>query len=131
MAAAAESAAPASSYKAKVSAGSSLGDTSRRLADMYLRLMGLLKIPLNHVRLSQENARNVLIYWESVLRQGLAFSPVYRFSLSDGTIVAAQTKNKLIRSQTTCEPQLVISLHMLHRPQRTGRKYRAKKSILI
>ncbi|XP_044280016.1 uncharacterized protein LOC123020395 isoform X4 [Varanus komodoensis] len=118
MAAAAESAAPASSYKAKVSAGSSLGDTSRRLwstlkknpemkipkqtreknlnggnqnllqvnkyacfdclvlvvrqraiasfADMYLRLMGLLKIPLNHVRLSQENARNVLIYWESV-----------------------------------------------------------------
>ncbi|XP_029447306.1 LOW QUALITY PROTEIN: nuclear receptor coactivator 2 [Rhinatrema bivittatum] len=54
---------------------------------------------------------------QEVLRQGLAFSPVYRFSLSDGTIVAAQTKSKLIRSQTTKEPQLVISLHMLQREQ--------------
>ncbi|KAM6277119.1 nuclear receptor coactivator 2 isoform 2-T6 [Spheniscus humboldti] len=54
---------------------------------------------------------------QEVLRQGLAFSPVYRFSLSDGTIVSAQTKSKLIRSQTTSEPQLVISLHMLHREQ--------------
>ncbi|KAM9164915.1 nuclear receptor coactivator 2 isoform 1-T4 [Pangshura tecta] len=54
---------------------------------------------------------------QEVLRQGLAFSSLYRFSLSDGTIVAAQTKSKLIRSQTTSEPQLVISLHMLHREQ--------------
>ncbi|XP_016152270.1 PREDICTED: nuclear receptor coactivator 2 isoform X2 [Ficedula albicollis] len=54
---------------------------------------------------------------QEVLRQGLAFSPVYRFSLADGTIVSAQTKSKLIRSQTTSEPQLVISLHMLHREQ--------------
>ncbi|XP_076780464.1 nuclear receptor coactivator 2 isoform X2 [Arvicanthis niloticus] len=52
-----------------------------------------------------------------VLRQGLAFSQIYRFSLSDGTLVAAQTKSKLIRSQTTNEPQLVVSLHMLHREQ--------------
>ncbi|KAF4022345.1 hypothetical protein G4228_014281 [Cervus hanglu yarkandensis] len=52
-----------------------------------------------------------------VLRQGLAFSQIYRFSLSDGTLVAAQTKSKLIRSQTTNEPQLVISLHVLHREQ--------------
>lgn len=57
----------------------------------------------------------VLFCFAAVLRQGLAFSPVYRFSLSDGTIVSAQTKSKLIRSQTTSEPQLVISLHMLHR----------------
>lgn len=57
----------------------------------------------------------VLLCLPAVLRQGLAFSPVYRFSLSDGTIVSAQTKSKLIRSQTTSEPQLVISLHMLHR----------------
>nr|XP_033789231.1 nuclear receptor coactivator 2 isoform X2 [Geotrypetes seraphini] len=54
---------------------------------------------------------------QEVLRQGLVLSPVYRFSLSDGTIVAAQTKSKLIRSQTTSEPQLVISLHMLQREQ--------------
>ncbi|KAJ7413732.1 Nuclear receptor coactivator 2 [Willisornis vidua] len=52
-----------------------------------------------------------------VLRQGLAYSPIYRFSLSDGTIASAQTKSKLIRSQTTNEPQLVISLHVLHREQ--------------
>ncbi|XP_053785680.1 nuclear receptor coactivator 2 isoform X2 [Desmodus rotundus] len=52
-----------------------------------------------------------------VLRQGLAFSQIYRFSLSDGTLVAAQTKSRLIRSQTTNEPQLVMSLHMLHREQ--------------
>uniref|UniRef100_A0A8D0L2W7 Nuclear receptor coactivator n=1 Tax=Sphenodon punctatus TaxID=8508 RepID=A0A8D0L2W7_SPHPU len=54
---------------------------------------------------------------QEVLRQGLAFSPVYRFALTDGTLVAAQTKSKLIRSQTTSEPQLIISLHMLHRDQ--------------
>uniref|UniRef100_K7GJ07 Nuclear receptor coactivator n=1 Tax=Pelodiscus sinensis TaxID=13735 RepID=K7GJ07_PELSI len=54
---------------------------------------------------------------QEVLRHGYAHSSIYRFSLSDGTIVAAQTKSKLIRSQTTSEPQLVISLHMLHREQ--------------
>ncbi|KAM4689241.1 nuclear receptor coactivator 2 [Discoglossus pictus] len=54
---------------------------------------------------------------QEVLRQGLAFSPLYRFTLSDGTMVAAQTKSKLIRSQTTNEPQLVISIHMLQREQ--------------
>ncbi|KAG8441952.1 hypothetical protein GDO86_010944 [Hymenochirus boettgeri] len=54
---------------------------------------------------------------QEVLRQGLAFSPLYRFALSDGTTVAAQTKSKLIRSQTTNEPQLVISIHMLQREQ--------------
>ncbi|MEE6463788.1 hypothetical protein FKM82_006049 [Ascaphus truei] len=52
---------------------------------------------------------------QEVLRQGHAFSPMYRFSLSDGTSVAAQTKSKLLRSQTTNEPQLVLSMHMLQR----------------
>ncbi|KAM5156596.1 nuclear receptor coactivator 2 isoform 1-T2 [Mantella aurantiaca] len=54
---------------------------------------------------------------QEVLRLGLALSPIYRFSLSDGTIVAAQSKSKLIRSQNTNEPQLVISIHMLQREQ--------------
>lgn len=54
---------------------------------------------------------------QEVLRQGLALSPIYRFSLSDGTMVAAQTKSKLIRNQNTNEPQLVISIHMLQREQ--------------
>ncbi|XP_063779956.1 nuclear receptor coactivator 2 isoform X1 [Pseudophryne corroboree] len=52
---------------------------------------------------------------QEVLRLGLALSPIYRFSLSDGTIVAAQSKSKLIRSQNNNEPQLVISIHMLQR----------------
>ncbi|XP_056378076.1 nuclear receptor coactivator 2 isoform X1 [Hyla sarda] len=54
---------------------------------------------------------------QEVLRVGLALSPIYRFSLSDGTVVAAQTRSKLIRSQNTNEPQLVISIHMLQREQ--------------
>lgn len=51
----------------------------------------------------------------SVLRHGQAFSPIYRFSLSDGTIVSAHTKSKLVRSPATNEPQLYMSLHILQR----------------
>ncbi|XP_008394576.1 nuclear receptor coactivator 2 isoform X4 [Poecilia reticulata] len=52
---------------------------------------------------------------QEVLRHGQAFSPIYRFSLSDGTIVSAQTKSKLVRSSATNEPQLYMSLHLLQR----------------
>ena len=51
----------------------------------------------------------------AVLRHGQAFSPIYRFSLSDGTIVSAHTKSKLVRSPATNEPQLYMSLHILQR----------------
>ncbi|XP_058873259.1 nuclear receptor coactivator 2-like isoform X3 [Acipenser ruthenus] len=54
---------------------------------------------------------------QEVLRQGQAFSPTYRFSLSDGTIVTAHTKSKLVRSPATNEPQLYMSLHILQREQ--------------
>ncbi|XP_041751962.2 nuclear receptor coactivator 2-like isoform X4 [Coregonus clupeaformis] len=54
---------------------------------------------------------------QEVLRQGHAFSPLYRFSLSDGTIVSAHTKSKLARSPATNEPQLYMSLHILQREQ--------------
>ncbi|XP_076005109.1 nuclear receptor coactivator 2-like [Genypterus blacodes] len=54
---------------------------------------------------------------QDVLRQGSALSPLYRFSLSDGTIVTAHTKSKLVRSQATNEPQLYVSLHILQREQ--------------
>lgn len=50
-----------------------------------------------------------------MLRHGQAFSPIYRFSLSDGTIVSAHTKSKLVRSPATNEPQLYMSLHILQR----------------
>uniref|UniRef100_A0A667ZC28 Nuclear receptor coactivator 2 n=1 Tax=Myripristis murdjan TaxID=586833 RepID=A0A667ZC28_9TELE len=44
---------------------------------------------------------------QEVLRHGQAFSPIYRFSLSDGTIVSAHTKSKLVRSPATNEPQII------------------------
>uniref|UniRef100_A0A3Q3IMG1 Nuclear receptor coactivator 2 n=1 Tax=Monopterus albus TaxID=43700 RepID=A0A3Q3IMG1_MONAL len=56
-------------------------------------------------------------YAFTVLRHGQAFSPIYRFSLSDGTIVSAHTKSKLVRSPATNEPQLYMSLHILQREQ--------------
>ncbi|KAB1256649.1 Nuclear receptor coactivator 2 [Camelus dromedarius] len=70
-----------------------------------------------HAQHEGESVSYAKRHHHEVLRQGLAFSQIYRFSLSDGTLVAAQTKSKLIRCQTTNEPQLVISLHMLHREQ--------------
>ncbi|XP_041824230.1 nuclear receptor coactivator 2 isoform X2 [Melanotaenia boesemani] len=54
---------------------------------------------------------------QEVLHHGQAFSPIYRFSLSDGTIVSAHTKSKLVRSPATNEPQLYMSLHILQREQ--------------
>ncbi|KAK7944637.1 hypothetical protein WMY93_000365 [Mugilogobius chulae] len=54
---------------------------------------------------------------QEVLRMGHAFSPLYRFSLSDGTLVSAQTKSKLVRNPATNEPQLYMSLHILQREQ--------------
>ncbi|XP_061695925.1 nuclear receptor coactivator 2-like [Syngnathoides biaculeatus] len=52
---------------------------------------------------------------QDVLRNGHALSPLYRFSLSDGTVVSAHTKSKLVRSPATNEPQLYLSLHILQR----------------
>ncbi|XP_041848108.1 nuclear receptor coactivator 2-like isoform X2 [Melanotaenia boesemani] len=57
---------------------------------------------------------------QEVLRIGHALSPLYRFSLADGTIVSAQTKSKLIRSAATNEPQLYLSLHILQRENISG-----------
>ncbi|XP_005992082.1 nuclear receptor coactivator 3 isoform X1 [Latimeria chalumnae] len=49
--------------------------------------------------------------------QGQAESPLYRFSLADGTIVTAQTKSKLYRSPQTNEAQGFVSTHFLQREQ--------------
>ncbi|KAL1006294.1 hypothetical protein UPYG_G00070370 [Umbra pygmaea] len=54
---------------------------------------------------------------QEVLRHGQAFSPIYRFTLLDGTMVSAHTKSKLVRSPATNEPQLYMSLHILQREQ--------------
>ncbi|XP_070830489.1 nuclear receptor coactivator 2-like isoform X1 [Chaetodon trifascialis] len=57
---------------------------------------------------------------QDVLRNGHALSPLYRFSLADGTIVSAHTKSKLVRSPATNEPQLYMSLHILQRENISG-----------
>lgn len=63
----------------------------------------------------QANAHFCLSSLCSVLRNGHALSPLYRFSLADGTIISAHTKSKLVRSPATNEPQLYMSLHLLQR----------------
>uniref|UniRef100_A0A8C7FW73 Nuclear receptor coactivator n=1 Tax=Oncorhynchus kisutch TaxID=8019 RepID=A0A8C7FW73_ONCKI len=55
-------------------------------------------------------------YHEAFL-QGHAETPLYRFSLSDGTPVTAQTKSKLYRHPMSNEPQGFISTHLLQREQ--------------
>lgn len=47
--------------------------------------------------------------------QGQAETPLYRFSMSDGTPVTAQTKSKLYRHPMSNEPQGFISTHLLQR----------------
>lgn len=47
--------------------------------------------------------------------QGHAETPLYRFSMSDGTPVTAQTKSKLYRHPMSNEPQGFISTHLLQR----------------
>ncbi|XP_029970514.1 nuclear receptor coactivator 2-like isoform X2 [Salarias fasciatus] len=57
---------------------------------------------------------------QDVLKNGHALSPLYKFSLADGTIVSAHTKSKLVRSPATNEPQLYMSLHILQRENVSG-----------
>ncbi|KPP62938.1 nuclear receptor coactivator 3-like, partial [Scleropages formosus] len=56
-------------------------------------------------------------HYHDALIHGHAETPLYRFSLSDGTPVTAQTKSKLYRHPITNEPQCFISTHLLQREQ--------------
>ncbi|NXS17940.1 NCOA3 protein, partial [Mystacornis crossleyi] len=49
--------------------------------------------------------------------QGHAETPLYRFSLADGTIVTAQTKSKLFRNPVTNDRHGFVSTHFLQREQ--------------
>nr|XP_033819692.1 nuclear receptor coactivator 3 isoform X2 [Geotrypetes seraphini] len=46
-----------------------------------------------------------------------AETPLYRFSLADGTLVTAQTKSKLFRNPMTNDPHGFVSTHFLQREQ--------------
>ncbi|XP_069740285.1 nuclear receptor coactivator 3-like isoform X2 [Narcine bancroftii] len=56
-------------------------------------------------------------HYQEALMQGQAESPLYRFSLSDGTIVTAQTKTKLLRNPGSNESLGFGSTHLLQREQ--------------
>lgn len=49
---------------------------------------------------------------------GHAETPLYRFSLSDGTPVTAQTRSDLCRNPNTNEPHSFLSTHLLQRCKR-------------
>uniref|UniRef100_A0A672JEH5 Nuclear receptor coactivator 3 n=1 Tax=Salarias fasciatus TaxID=181472 RepID=A0A672JEH5_SALFA len=68
-------------------------------------------------------------YHEAFL-QGHAETPLYRFSLSDGTPVTAQTKSKLYRHPMSNEPQGFISTHLLQRSG-TGNRHAALKLVSV
>ncbi|XP_078494210.1 uncharacterized protein LOC100176816 isoform X3 [Ciona intestinalis] len=55
------------------------------------------------------------ILHSQVLNQGHATSPAYKFRLSDGTTVTAQTKSKLMQGKQGGDPPFIISLHSIYR----------------
>ncbi|NXB74144.1 NCOA3 protein, partial [Donacobius atricapilla] len=56
-------------------------------------------------------------HYHEAYTQGHAETPLYRFSLADGTIVTAQTKSKLFRNPLTNDRHGFVSTHFLHREQ--------------
>ncbi|NXQ23650.1 NCOA3 protein, partial [Alaudala cheleensis] len=56
-------------------------------------------------------------HYHEAYTQGHAETPLYRFSLADGTIVTAQTKSKLFRNPVTNDCHGFVSTHFLQREQ--------------
>ncbi|XP_074965312.1 nuclear receptor coactivator 3 isoform X5 [Phalacrocorax aristotelis] len=56
-------------------------------------------------------------HYHEAYTQGHAETPLYRFSLADGTIVTAQTKSKLFRNPVTNDRHGFVSTHFLQREQ--------------
>ncbi|NWU86219.1 NCOA3 protein, partial [Onychorhynchus coronatus] len=56
-------------------------------------------------------------HYHEAYTQGHAETPLYRFSLADGTIVTAQTKTKLFRNPVTNDRHGFVSTHFLQREQ--------------
>ncbi|XP_044296293.1 nuclear receptor coactivator 3 isoform X2 [Varanus komodoensis] len=56
-------------------------------------------------------------HYQEAYIQGHAETPLYRFSLADGTIVTGQTKTKLFQNPVTSDRHGFISTHFLQREQ--------------
>ncbi|KAK7907449.1 hypothetical protein WMY93_016061 [Mugilogobius chulae] len=54
-------------------------------------------------------------HYQDALLSGHAETPLYRFSLSDGTPVTAQTRSDLCRNPNSSEPPTFLSTHLLQR----------------
>uniref|UniRef100_A0A3B4BGZ9 Nuclear receptor coactivator 3 n=1 Tax=Periophthalmus magnuspinnatus TaxID=409849 RepID=A0A3B4BGZ9_9GOBI len=57
-------------------------------------------------------------HYKDALLNGHAETPLYRFSLSDGTPVTAQTRSDLCRNPNSNEPPTFLSTHLLQRYHR-------------
>uniref|UniRef100_A0AAX7VJM7 Nuclear receptor coactivator 2 n=1 Tax=Astatotilapia calliptera TaxID=8154 RepID=A0AAX7VJM7_ASTCA len=91
-------------------------DTSQLRASMKPGWEDLVRRCIQRFHLQNEGEMSFAKkHHQEVLRNSHALSPLYRFSLADGTIVSAHTKSKLVRSSATNEPQLYMSLHVLQR----------------
>uniref|UniRef100_A0AAX7V2X2 Nuclear receptor coactivator 2 n=1 Tax=Astatotilapia calliptera TaxID=8154 RepID=A0AAX7V2X2_ASTCA len=89
-------------------------DTSQLRASMKPGWEDLVRRCIQRFHLQNEGEMSFAKkHHQEVLRNSHALSPLYRFSLADGTIVSAHTKSKLVRSSATNEPQLYMSLHVL------------------
>ncbi|XP_063814975.1 nuclear receptor coactivator 3 [Pseudophryne corroboree] len=56
-------------------------------------------------------------HYQDAYVHGHSETPLYRFSLADGTMVTAQTKSKLFRNPVTNDPHGFVSTHFLQREQ--------------
>ncbi|XP_053309270.1 nuclear receptor coactivator 3 isoform X2 [Spea bombifrons] len=56
-------------------------------------------------------------HYQEAYMHGQSETPLYRFSLADGTMVTAQTKSKLFRNPVTNDPHGFVSTHFLQREQ--------------
>ncbi|XP_075703039.1 nuclear receptor coactivator 3 isoform X3 [Rhinoderma darwinii] len=56
-------------------------------------------------------------HYQEAYVHGHSETPLYRFSLADGTLVTAQTKSKLFRNPVTNDPHGFVSTHFLQREQ--------------
>ncbi|KAM4692593.1 nuclear receptor coactivator 3 [Rhinophrynus dorsalis] len=56
-------------------------------------------------------------HYQEAYVHGHSETPLYRFSLADGTMVTAQTKSKLFRNPVTNDPHGFVSTHFLQRDQ--------------
>lgn len=66
---------------------------------------------------------SLFFFLAPAFHNGHAETPLYRFSLSDGTPVTAQTRSDLCRNPSTNEPHSFLSTHLLQRCKLSNEQY--------